>query len=92
MRRWLGPGFAVLLTLGAAAPAVSADDPDFKNLHPNAGQGVVQPVAPVPADAGDKPEKPAPTFAYFVAVAATIIVLSIICVPSRKADSATSHP
>ncbi|HVS35997.1 MAG TPA: hypothetical protein VMS17_10495 [Gemmataceae bacterium] len=88
--RWMPP--LVLLLCGGLSLAV-ADDNDFKNLHPNAGQGITQPgqgnAAPS-TDAGDKPEKPAPVFAYFMAVVVTIVVLCILCVPSRKAESATT--
>ena len=45
-----------------------------------------------PADASaDKVEKPPPTLAYAVAVLSAVIVLCIICVPSRKAESSTSR-
>ena len=63
-----------------------------RDLHPNAGQGILQPsTAAAPTDAGDKVEKPPPTFAYFVAVLAAVVVLCLLCVPSRKAESSTAR-
>ena len=45
-----------------------------------------------PADSSaDKVEKAPPTLAYAVAVLSAVIVLSIICVPSRKSESSTSR-
>ena len=93
MRRFLLVFLApFVLVLFGALPLAFADDTEFKDLHPNAGQGIVQPPAPAaPADAGDKAEKPPPTFAYFVAVVAAAVVLCVICVPSRKGESSTSR-
>ena len=85
--RWFAP---VLLALCGFLPAVSADD--FKDLHPNAGAGLTGPAAaPTPAESGEKAEKPPPTLAYLAAVMAAVVVLCIICVPSRKAESSTSR-
>ena len=82
---------APLLLLLGGFTAASADD-----LHPGLGQdnpGASTAPAPPPpsADSSDKPDKPQPTFAYFLAVASTVIVLCILCVPSRKAESATAR-
>jgi hypothetical protein len=88
LRCWLAP--IALALCGALPSAFAGDDTDFKGLHPNAGQGIIQP-SPAPADAGDKAEKPPPTFAYFAAVAAALVVLCILCAPSRKAESSTSR-
>lgn len=92
MRRFLLSCFAlVVLALCCRGPVLAAgDDSDFKNLHPNAGGFPT--AAPAPADSSaDKVEKPAPTLAYAVAVLSAVIVLSIICVPSRKSESSTSR-
>ena len=92
MRRFLLAWFVpVVLLLFGALPRSAADD-----LHPGLGKDASSQTAPpspqaAPADAGDKVEKPPPTFAYFVAVAATLIVLCILCVPSRKAESSTAR-
>jgi hypothetical protein len=81
---------AALLALGAVTPNAVAQTQD--DLHPSAHGGIFQPAAPVaPAAAGDKTEKPAPTLAYFAAAASTVIVLCIICVPSRKSESMTAR-
>src|SRR5205823_97203 len=70
--RWVAP---LALALCGALPLASADDPiTNKDLHPNAGSGIIGPAAPAaPADPGDKAEKPPPTFAIFIAVAAAVI-------------------
>ncbi len=89
LRRWLAP---VVLVLFGVLPRATADDNDFKDLHPNAGQGIVQPPpSAAPADAGDKVDKPPPTFAYLVAVLAAVVVLCLLCVPSRKSESSTAR-
>ena len=92
MRRFLLTCFAlVALALCCRGPVLAAgDDADFKNLHPSAGGFPAAAPAPVGSSA-EKVEKPAPTLAYAVAVLSTIIVLSIICVPSRKSESSTSR-
>ena len=79
----------LVLALGLT-PALAAGDDDTKDLHPYKGNGAPA-VQMAPADAGDKTERPPPTLAYAVAVLATVIVLCIICVPSRKAESSTSR-
>jgi hypothetical protein len=91
MRRFLRWMVPVLLVLFGGLRLASAADNDFKDLHPNATQGITQPAAAPAADAPDKPDKPVPVFAVFVAVLAAIVVLCILCVPSRKAESSTAH-
>jgi hypothetical protein len=90
----LGCLTAIALALFVSLPPARADDGDsMKDIHPNMGGNFAQPAggqAPQP-DVGDKPEKAAPAFAYFVAVVAVAIVLCVICVPSRKGESSTSR-
>ena len=72
---------------GSTDAAQNQDD-----LHPNAHGGIFQPAAqPTASDAADKPEKPAPTMAYAAAVLIAVVVLCIICVPTRKSESMTSR-
>ncbi len=94
MRNTLGKLLAaVLLALCVGPPLALAQPAD--DLHPNAHGGIFQPAATPPPTAatttGDKPEKPAPTLAYLAAVASAVIVMCIICVPSRKSESMTSR-
>ncbi|HBI43157.1 MAG TPA: hypothetical protein DDY78_09925 [Planctomycetales bacterium] len=93
MRRIPGIWFAALvLALSCWMPLAFAQNSDFQDLHPNAKSGIVQPTAqPATADASDKPEKPAPTLSYAAAVLAAVVVLCIICVPTRKPESMTSR-
>jgi hypothetical protein len=91
MRRIFGSWFAALiLALSCWQPLAVAQNAD--DLHPNAHGGIFQPAAtPAPADASDKNEKPAPTLSYAAAVLVAVVVLCIICVPSRKPESMTSR-
>jgi hypothetical protein len=92
MRRWLPMWFAAVVTaLSLGLPAASADDADFKGLHPNAG-GFAPSAQLAPADSSaEKVERPPPTLSYAVAVLTAVIVLCLICVPSRKSESSTSR-
>ena len=91
MRRFLRWIIPVVLALCSCGPAI-ADDADGKDLHPYKNSGGAPAVQLAPSDpSADKVEKPAPTLAYAVAVLSAIIVLSIICVPSRKSESSTSR-
>jgi hypothetical protein len=90
MRRFLWSWTAPVL-LALCCGLASAQD-DTKDLHPYKGSGNAPAVQLAPNDpGGEKPEKPAPTLAYAVAVLLTIVVLSLICVPSRKSESSTSR-
>ena len=90
MRRFFWSWVAPLLLVLCGVPAFAQDD--SKDLHPYKGPGAPPPVQVAPTDAnGDKVEKPAPTLAYTVAVLSAIVVLCLICVPSRKAESSTSR-
>ena len=90
MQRFLWSWVASVLLLWSCGLASAQDE--SKDLHPYKGSGNAPPVQLAPADPNaDKPEKPAPTLAYFVAVLSTILVLCLICVPSRKPESSTSH-
>ena len=83
---------ALTLILICAFSPVAAQNTDFQDLHPNAKTGIIPQAAPSAAsDAGDKTEKPAPTLSYLAAVLSTVIVLCIICVPSRKPEAMTSR-
>jgi len=91
MRRFLSWIIPVVLALCSCGPAI-ADDADGKDLHPYKNSGGPPAAQLAPSDSSaDKVEKPAPTLAYAVAVLFAIIVLSIICVPSRKPESSTSR-
>jgi hypothetical protein len=88
--RWVAP--LVLAVCGAIFPAFADDPVTNKDLHPNAGSGILGPAPQTaPADSSDKAERPAPTFQIFMAVAAAVIVLCILCAPSRKAESSTAR-
>jgi hypothetical protein len=91
MRRIFWRWFAALvLALICGLSPVAAQNSD--DLHPNVHGGLFQPAAtPAPSDASDKPEKPAPTLSYAAAVLIAVIVLCIICVPTRKSESMTSR-
>jgi hypothetical protein len=84
---------ALLLALCCGLPLASAQDISNQDLHPNAHTGIVPSASPASnaSAAGDKPEKPAPTLSYLAAVLSAVIVLCIICVPSRKSESMTSR-
>ncbi len=89
VRRWFA---ALSLALICGLSPVAAQNMDNQDLHPNAHIGIMTQPAPSPASgASDKPEKPAPTFSYFAAVVCAVVVLCLICVPSRKSESVTSH-
>ena len=90
MRRFLGRWAAPFLLVLCCGPAFAQDE--GKDLHPYKGSGPAPAVQLAPSDPNaDKPEKPAPTLAYLVAVLSTVLVLCLICVPSRKAESSTSR-
>jgi hypothetical protein len=91
MRRIPGIWFAALvLALSCWPPVAVAQNSD--DLHPNAHGGIFQPATQAaPSDASDKTEKPAPTLSYAAAVLSAVVVLCIICVPSRKSESMTSR-
>ncbi len=85
---WIVPAVLALCCCGPAA----ADDADGKDLHPYKNSGGVSAAQLAPSDSSaDKVEKPPPTLAYAAAVLSAVIVLSIICVPSRKSESSTSR-
>lgn len=87
--RWTVP---LVLALVCGLSPAAAQNSDFQDLHPNAKTGIIPPTAPAAAsDAGDKTEKPAPTLSYLAAVLSAVVVLCIICVPSRKSESMTSR-
>jgi hypothetical protein len=91
MRRifWCWFAALALIMICALSPAAAQNQDD---LHPNAHGGIFQPAAPAAAsDASDKTEKPAPTLSYAAAVLAAVVVLCLICVPSRKSESMTSR-
>ena len=85
LSRWF---LGVALLVCGAAPLAVADD--FQDLHPNAKGGIIQPAEQAPADQSDKVERPPPTLSYAVAVLAGVVVLCIVCVPSRKSESESS--
>jgi hypothetical protein len=93
MRRIFWRWFAALvLALICGLSPAAAQNSDFQDLHPNARTGIIPPAAqPTASDASDKPEKPAPTLSYAAAVLIAVIVLCIICVPTRKSESMTSR-
>lgn len=86
--RWVAP---VALLLFSALPLALATDTDFQDLHPNAKAGIIPAAQGAPAEQGDTPDRPAPTLSYAVAVLSAIVVLCILCAPSRKAESSTSR-
>ena len=87
LSRWI---VALALLVCGAAPLALADD--ATDLHPNVKEGILgSSNQAAPPDQGDKVEKPAPTLCYAVAVLAAVVVLCIVCVPSRKAESSTSR-
>jgi hypothetical protein len=91
MRRIFWCWFAALslILICALSPAAAQTQDD---LHPNAHGGLFAPAAPAaPADASAKNEKPAPTLSYAAAVLSAVVVLCLICVPSRKSESMTSR-
>jgi hypothetical protein len=89
LSRWAVP---LVLALVCGLSPAAAQNSDFQDLHPNAKTGIIPSAAPTAApDAGDKTEKPAPTLSYFAAVLSAVVVLCIICVPSRKSESMTSR-
>jgi hypothetical protein len=85
--RWLAP---LVLALCGGLRLTSAQDIGVKDLHPGiGGNGATAPQL-APADAGDKAERPPPTLSFFAAVVALIIVLCLICAPSRKAEASSA--
>jgi hypothetical protein len=82
---------ALLLLLGRVPPA-SADE-----YHPGLGNdnssstAAAAPQPPSSTPSSENPDRPQPTFAYFLAVVSALIVFCILCMPSRKAESATSR-
>jgi hypothetical protein len=92
MKRFLCRWVAAAALLFLTAPSLSlAADTDFQDLHPNAKAGIIQPAQGTPADQGDTLDRPAPTLCYAVAVLSAVVVLCILCAPSRKAESSTSR-
>ena len=83
---------ATLLLLLGRVPPASADE-----YHPGLGNDkALSTAAPAPqpapeAPSTDNPDRPQPTFAYFLAVVSALIVFCILCMPSRKAEAATSR-
>jgi hypothetical protein len=92
MRRifWCCFAALALLVICALSRAAAQTQDD---LHPNAHGGIFQPAAPAaPAPgASDNPGKSTPNMAIFTAVVSAVVVLCIICVPSRKSESVASR-
>jgi hypothetical protein len=88
LRRWLTP---LLLVLCGALPLARAQDISPKDVHPGFGGNGTPAPQQAPADAtSDKVERPPPTLAFFAAVIALLVVMCVICAPSRKAESASA--
>ena len=91
MKHFLSSWLIALALLVSGGEPLAFADGDFQDLHPNAKGGIIQPADPTAADQSDKAERPPPTLSYAVAVLSAIVVLCIVCVPSRKSESSTSR-